>query len=95
MEMVPSLPPPSKDPEELRRTEHTRLRRRLLYSQYQNDLDAYMRQAVGNIRADAWKPLDLTANPYLSIWQQTAVLYDSAPEVETLDPISEPVIKAL
>lgn len=63
------------------RVEHTRLRRRLLYSQYEADLDRKIRQAVGNVRSDAWKPLDLTANPYLSIWQQTAVLYDAAPVV--------------
>lgn len=76
------------------RVEHTRLRRRLLYSQYEADLDRKIRQAVGNVRSDAWKPLDLTANPYLSIWQQTAVLYDSAPVVN--GPAgSEPVAAAI
>lgn len=76
------------------RVDHTRLRRRLLYSQFSADLDSRIRQAVGNVKADAWKPLDLTANPYLSIWQQTAVLYDVAPEVVTVAG-SEPVLSAL
>ena len=83
MQLSASIPPPPKDADEAQRVEHTRLRRRLLYSQYEPDLDARIRQAVGNVKAEAWKPIDLTANPYLSIWQQTAVLYDLAPEVAT------------
>lgn len=83
VQLSASIPPPPKDADEAMRVEHTRLRRRLLYSQFEADLDARIRQAVGNVKADAWKPLDLTANPYLAIWQQTAVLYDVAPEVST------------
>ena len=94
MQLSASIPPPPKDADEAQRVEHTRLRRRLLYSQYEPDLDARIRQAVGNVKAEAWKPIDLTANPYLSIWQQTAVRYDLAPEVATLAG-SEPVAEAL
>ena len=94
VQLLAALPPIPKDTDEQMRVEHTRLRRRLLYSQFQTDLDSRIRQAVGNVKADAWKPLDLTANPYLSIWQQTAVLYDVAPEVVTVAG-SEPVLSAL
>jgi hypothetical protein len=94
VDLVTMLPPPPKDVEEAQRVEHTRLRRRLLYSQYQQDLDARIRQAVGNVKADAWRPLDLTANPYLAIWQQIAVLYDAAPAV-AVPAGSEPVAAAL
>ena len=94
MQLTAALPPPPKDTAEQMRVEHTRLRRRLLYSQFSTDLDSRIRQAVGNVKADAWKPLDLTANPYLSIWQQTAVLYDVAPLVVTM-PDSEMVAAAL
>ena len=94
VQLTAALPPPPKDIDEQMRVEHTRLRRRLLYSQFESDLDGRIRQAVGNVKADAWKPIDLTANPYLSIWQQTAVLYDVAPEVVTAGG-SEPVASAL
>lgn len=75
------MPPPSTDPVEMVRIEHTRLRRRMLYSQYEIDLDARIRKAVGNVKGDAWKPIDLTANPYLSLWGQVAVMYNVSPEV--------------
>lgn len=94
VQLLAALPPIPKDTDEQIRVEHTRLRRRLLYSQFASDLDQRIRQAVGNVKADAWKPLDLTANPYLAIWQQTAVLYDVAPDV--VAPVgSDPVLAAL
>lgn len=94
VQLLAALPPIPKDTDEQMRVEHTRLRRRLLYSQFASDLDQRIRQAVGNVKADAWKPLDLTANPYLAIWQQTAVLYDVAPDV--VAPVgSDPVLAAL
>jgi len=94
VQLTAALPPPPKDTEEVQRVEHTRLRRRLLYSCYETDLDAMIRRAVGNVRSDAWKPLDLTANPYLSIWQQTAVLYDSAPAVAGSEAVAAAMVEA-
>ncbi len=87
-------PPVPTDIAEMRRVEHTRLRRRMLYGGHEMDLDRLLRLAVGNVRAEAWKPIDLSANPYLSIWQQLAVLYAATPEVVVV-PGAEPVAAAL
>jgi hypothetical protein len=79
---------------EARRVEHSRKRRRMLYGAHDVDLDRLLRQAVGNVRAEAWRPIDLSANPYLSIWSQLAVLYAEAPLVVT-EPGAEGVAEAL
>lgn len=90
-----SLHPPTPiNISDLARVDHTRLRRRMLYSCYESDLDVLLRQALGNVRADAWKPIDLTANPYLSLWQQVAVLYADAPDVR-VRPGDEGVLSAV
>lgn len=75
-----ALPFP-RDARDLSRVEHTRLRRRLLYSEHQGDLEARIRQALGITRADVLGFPDLTANPYLSTWSQIAVLYQEEPDV--------------
>ena len=81
-----TVPPVSADPVEMRRVEHSRQRRRMLYGQHEADLDRLLRQSVGNVRGEAWKPIDLSANPYLSIWSQLAVLYSVSPEVAAAAP---------
>lgn len=63
------------------RIEHTRLRRRLLYSQHETDLEKLLRRQLGNVRGNAYGRCDLTANTYQSLWSQIAVLYNSTPEV--------------
>lgn len=80
--------------EELQRVEHTRLRRRLLYSCHESDLHELLCQELGNVRKSAWGKPDLTANPYLSLFSQLAVLYTESPE--TLAPAgSEAVSQAV
>jgi len=94
MDAYTTHPPTPTRIHDLARVEHTRLRRRMLYSSYEADLDAMLRQALGNVRADAWKPVDLTANPYLSLWQQVAVLYNEAPDVR-VRPGDEGLLEAV
>ena len=94
MDAYTTHPPTPTRIHDLQRVEHTRLRRRMLYSSYEADLDAMLRQALGNVRASAWKPVDLTANPYLSLWQQVAVLYNEAPDVR-VRPGDEGLLEAV
>lgn len=84
-------PPPPADYREQLRWEHTRLRRRMLYSQYEGDLEGRMRAALGNVRTEVWRPLDLTGNPYLSIWSQVSALY-TVPPIVTTSPGGERVV---
>lgn len=81
--MLPTqtAPVPS-DPAEVRRVAHTRLRRRLLYSEHEQDLIDLMARQLGNVRREAWGRPDLTANPYLSLWDQASRLYAEEPAVE-------------
>lgn len=74
-------PPIPLHAEDALRWEVTRKRRRLLGSQHQQDLDALLRQQLGNVRRSAWGQPDLTANPFLALWTQVAALYAEAPEV--------------
>lgn len=78
------MPLPS-NAEAVKRVTHTRLRRRLLYSEHEQDLDDLMRRNLGSIRKRAWGKVDLTANPYLGMWSQAAALYNAEPEVGAPD----------
>tara|TARA_Y100000310_G_scaffold255177_1_gene262462 strand:- start:268 stop:1470 length:1203 start_codon:yes stop_codon:yes gene_type:complete len=40
-----------------------------------------MQRQLGTVRREAWGQPDLTANPFLSLWEQSARLYATAPEV--------------
>lgn len=74
-----TLPSMSTDAGELARIEHTRLRRRMLYGEFRADLDARIEEQLGTVRQEAWGYPDLTGNPYLQLWNQTAVMYDADP----------------
>lgn len=63
------------------RKEHQRLRHRLLYGQADEDIRSRIIAAVGGSRMAAWGPLDLTSNPFLSVWGQAAATYRTAPAV--------------
>jgi hypothetical protein len=78
--LLPSPPAPS-DPADILRWTHSRLRRRLLYSEHEADLVERIRAHVGSTRRAAWGEPDLSANPYLSLWEQTSRLYAEVPEV--------------
>jgi len=90
----PSPPAPS-DPAERERVSHTALRRRLLYSCHERDLDELMQTQLGRVRKSAWGKPDLTANPYLSLWSQTAMLYSAEPEVVAPDAAGEELLGAV
>lgn len=82
MEMfLPNYPPLPKDQIEAQRVEWTRKCRRLLYGQHRPDIDAAIREEVGNVRRTAWGKPDLSSNPFLAIWSQLAALYNEIPRV--------------
>lgn len=78
---VYSAPPLPRDPSEARRVAHSRLRRRILYGEHEEDLRDRLKQAIGHVRQEAWGPIDMTSNPYLKVWTQLAALYRQSPEV--------------
>jgi len=78
-------PPPPTDPAEIKRVEHTRKRRRLLYSEHEQDLNELMERQLGTIRREAWGRPDLTSNAYLSVNEISARLYGAEPDVEHPD----------
>ena len=51
----------------------------MLYSQHEPLLLELLHQRLGPERADAYGRPDTTANPYLSLWSQIAVMYDAEP----------------
>ena len=79
--MVTSLPPmPTRT---TKRVTEQRRRWRLLYGKGEMDIAARLKQSIGDIRKDAWGPIDLTSNPFLSVWSQAAATYRSEPIVAT------------
>lgn len=89
-----NLPPAPSDERELRRVDHTRLRRRLIYGEAESDAARVIDEEVGFLRGSVWGKPDLSANPYLSIWSQVAALYRAEPDVATA-PGSEAVSEAV
>ena len=79
--MPHSTPPVPQDNAEAQRVEHTRLRRRMLYSSFRADIVERLIEAVGDIRRSAWGNIDMTSNPFLSVWTQLSALYLSEPVV--------------
>jgi len=80
-----NLAPAPLDPAERKRVQHTRLRRRLLYSEHRQDIVERIYRSLGGERGDAWGEPDLTANPFLQVWQQAAQLYTREPNVMGAD----------
>lgn len=60
------------------RIEHARRVRRMLYGRGAQDLELKVRESVGAMRGDIWKPLDLTAN-CAHLYGQIAVMYREIP----------------
>lgn len=75
-----SAPPPPSGPE-AKRQSHTRMRRRMLYGQWELDLQQRMQEQVGSVRKEAWGRPDMSANVLRSLAIQFATLYDESPEV--------------
>lgn len=93
--MLPAeTPPPPLDPRDIPRIEHTRLRRRLLSSCYRDDVVDRVARQLGPVRAAVIGEPDLTANPYLSLWTQVAVLYQDEPRIAVESGSAEVVTAA-
>lgn len=73
-------PPPPLGPES-GRVAHTRLRRRILYGEWEDDLLRRMEKLIGSVRREAWGKPDMSANVLRSITVQFATLYDRPPEI--------------
>lgn len=89
-----NTPPLLLDPTEAQRCEHTRLRRRMLYGLWGEDLRARMRRSLGPIRERAIGEPDLSANPLAAVCTGAAALYDRRGRVEHTDPGSETALTA-
>lgn len=63
------------------RWDHTRRRRRLLYSQFIEDLREKLARDIGHVRREAWGDIDLSGNPFLALYEQLAVAYTERPIV--------------
>lgn len=74
-------PPLPKSPAEALRVEHSRLRRRVLYSMHEQDVRDRIFSAVGSTRATAWRIVDMTSNPAWYVTSQLAALYREIPEI--------------
>lgn len=85
--MLDTLPVMSTDAADLARIEHTRLRRRMLYGNFRQDLDERIGIQLGTVRQEAWGYPDLTGNPFLQLWSQVAVMYDDTPERAAPQPV--------
>ena len=72
-------PPPFDSLADRERCQHTEKRRALLYSRHESLLRQELVARVGEVRAEAYGRPDTTANPYLSLWSQIAVMYDAEP----------------
>ena len=74
-------PPLPSDPTEARRVEHSRDRRKVLYSMHRDLVERRVSEAVGTTRSRAWKIVDMTSNPAWYVTSQLAALYREIPEV--------------
>lgn len=70
------------------RMNHTRLRRRIMYGEWREDLHARMQLQIGTVRKEAWGEPDMTANVLRSVCVQYATLYDRGPQI--VNPSASP-----
>lgn len=75
------MPPLPRDPAEAQRVEHTRFRRRVLYSMHAQDVRTRLIRSIGSTRTGAWGEPDMTSNPAWYTMSQLAALYREIPEV--------------
>lgn len=81
-------PPVPLDQVEAARINHTRLRRRMLYGLWRQDLLARMRRNLGNVRTEAIGEPDMSANPFESTCSEASALYDRPPRIHQPDAAS-------
>jgi len=87
-------PPGPQDASESGRWDHTRRRRRLLYSMQEMDLRRAIQEHVGSTRAKVWGAPDLSANPYLSLWETVSRMYAESPAIFGMDETAAVVAEA-
>jgi hypothetical protein len=75
------IPPLPNNPAELARWQHTRLRRRMLYGAWREDLVERIEWAIGSVRREAWGVPDLSSNVFRSAFSSLSVLYDRRPTI--------------
>lgn len=81
MIFAPSAPPLPRDQTESLRVQHTRNRRKILYSMHQSLVEERIYRAVGTTRANATRVIDMTSNPGWYVCSQLSALYREIPEV--------------
>lgn len=89
------IPPIPSHPDEAARWEHTRLRRRLLYGLWRDDLERRMRTMMGHVRQSAIGEPDMSANPFAASCAAVAALYDRAPLIRHSDTGAAETMTAL
>ena len=78
-DMPPPWPVSSKD---RKRWRHTRLRRRILYGEHEEDLRERTQRQVGKTRFEAWgRDVDMSSNVAATVYSGMAVQYDKTPTV--------------
>lgn len=81
-----SRPPPAKSDADRVRQDHSALRRRILYGEHHSDVWTRIVNSVGPTRARAWLPLDMSANPLVTVGRQITALYREEPDIAGPDP---------
>lgn len=76
-----TAPPAPRDPAEMQRVEHTRLRRKILYGLHEDIVRDRLVRAIGTTRANATRIVDLTTNLGWYCAENLAALYGELPEV--------------
>jgi hypothetical protein len=64
----------------------------MLYSMHDRDVQEEVVALVGGERAGKWGRPDLTANPYLSLWDQASMLYAVEPETLHADAAGQELL---
>jgi hypothetical protein len=79
-----STPSPD-DPADIKRWEHTKLRRRMLCGAWSSDARQRIKRQLGAVREDAIRDPELSSNPFASICRELAVLYNVEPKIQHPD----------
>lgn len=82
-------PPLPASPAEALRVQHSRLRRRVVYGQHEEDVRDRLTQAIGTDRARATRIVDMTSNPAWYVCSQLSALYREIPEVAPPDGLED------
>jgi len=79
-------PPWPESSEDRKRWRHTRLRRRILYGEHEEDLRERTQRQVGKTRFEAWgRDVDMSSNVAETVYSGMAVQYDKTPTVSQED----------